>query len=234
MVHQTRPPAQRKLEKLNTSYTYSYNGSTTKPFLRLRQTKPPNTGPLLVGQLCLHVEQTVGVRYRLVGVLRCIRGVARVPNSWGDYQKVTSRWRAAQGIRDKGGLIDIWNPGATPLPNNVLSNRNFWRDYQPNGREQYGLYSTLRLQLTDPLKLVIGTHAQRYKFKQTYSMLNSDGSGVWAEQDSVADREPTKVVPYGGLIYALNDEWSTYISYAEVFKPQAQEVERAEGITNLN
>lgn len=207
--------------KLNTSYTYSYNGSTTEgiiPYGSVDETT--NTGPYWWGSYASMWSKQSVFDVNLSGYFDAF-GRQHELLIGGDYQKVTSRWRAAQGMRDKGGLIDIWNPGATPLPSNV-SNRNFWRDYQPNGREQYGLYSTLRLHLTDPLKLVIGARAQRYKFEQSYSMRNSDGSGVWTEQDSVADREPTKVVPYGGLIYALNDEWSTYISYAEVFKPQAQ------------
>jgi outer membrane receptor for ferric coprogen and ferric-rhodotorulic acid len=40
----------------------------------------------------------------------------------------------------------------------------------------------------------------------------------------VFDREPTTLVPYGGLIYALDDQWSSYVSYSEVFKPQAQKL----------
>lgn len=72
---------------------------------------------------------------------------------------------------------------------------------------------------------MIGARAQRYKFEQAYSTRAQDGTGPWTLQDDVFDRQPTTLVPYGGLIYALNDEWSTYVSYAEVFKPQAQKLQ---------
>lgn len=53
---------------------------------------------------------------------------------------------------------------------------------------------------------------------------NSDGTGQWALQDRVSDHEPTTLLPFGGLIYALDEQWSTYVSYSEVFKPQAQKL----------
>lgn len=140
-----------------------------------------------------------------------------------DAQKVTSRWQGTWGM---AGFypIDVYNPELTPLPPSSIGNSNdFTRDYSPNTRKQYGLYSTLRLQLTDPLKLIIGARAQRYKFEQTYTAVNDDGA--WAVESRTNHREPTKLVPFGGLVYALNDEWSAYASYSEIFKPQAQQLQ---------
>ncbi|ALN21254.1 TonB-dependent siderophore receptor [Ectopseudomonas mendocina] len=210
--------------KLNTSYTYSYNGSTTEgiiPYGSVDETT--GTGPYWWGSYVSSWSKQQVFDVNLSGYFDAF-GRQHELLVGGDYQKVTSRWRAAQGMLGKGDLIDIWNPGATPLPHND-TNHSFWRDYHPNGREQYGLYSTLRLQLADPLKLVIGARAQRYKFEQAYSTRAQDGTGPWTLQDDVFDRQPTTLVPYGGLIYALNDEWSTYVSYAEVFKPQAQKLQ---------
>lgn len=210
--------------KINSSYTYSLNGSTTEGIIPYGSVdENTNTGPYWWGSYVSSWSKQQVFDVNLSGYFDAF-GRQHELLVGGDYQTVTSRWRAAQGMLGKGGLIDIWNPGATPLPNND-SNHSFWRDYHPNGREQYGLYSTLRLQLTDPLKLVIGARAQRYKFEQAYSTRAQDGTGPWALQDDVFDREPTTLVPYGGLIYALNDDWSTYVSYSEVFKPQAQKLQ---------
>ncbi|WP_122670842.1 TonB-dependent receptor domain-containing protein, partial [Pseudomonas viridiflava] len=44
---------------------------------------------------------------------------------------------------------------------------------------------------------------------------------TWTTQSDIPLREPTKVTPYGGLVYDLNDEWSVYGSYSEIYKPQA-------------
>lgn len=141
-----------------------------------------------------------------------------------DYQKVTSRWRSAPGMPGLGGTtpIDVFNPQLTPIPETV-SDHDFTRDYSPNTRKQYGLYSTLRLQLSDPLKLIVGARAQRYKFDQTYTTLNSQ-TGHWDLAAQSNHREPTRLVPYGGLVYALDEQWSTYVSYSEIFKPQAQKM----------
>ncbi|MDU9389041.1 TonB-dependent siderophore receptor [Pseudomonas sp. zfem002] len=210
--------------KLNTSYTYSYNHSTTEgviPYGSVDETT--NNGPYWWGSYVSSWSKQSVFDINLSGGFDAF-GRRHELLLGADYQKVTSRWRGAPGMRGKGGLIDLWNPGATPLDGDETSHV-FWRDYSPNTREQYGVYSTLRLQLSDPLKLVAGARAQRYKFEQAYQMRNSDGSGDWALRDRVADREPTTLVPFGGLIYALDEQWSTYVSYAEVFKPQAQKLQ---------
>ncbi len=208
--------------KLNTSFTYSYNGSDTEgviPYGSVDETT--NTGPYWWGSYVSSWSQQSVFDVNLSGGFDAF-GRRHEVLMGADYQKVTSRWRGAQGMIDKGGMIDLWDPHSTPLPSEA-SNHAYWRDYSPNTREQYGVYSTLRLQLTDPLKLVVGARAQRFKFEQAYSMkANQSATGPWIAQDSVFDREPTTLIPYGGLIYALDDQWSSYVSYSEVFKPQAQ------------
>lgn len=187
--------------KLNTSYTYSYNEGTTEGVIPYGSVdENTNTGPYWWGSYVSSWSEQSVFDANLSGTFDAF-GRQHELLFGGDYQKVTSRWRAAQGKLGLGGMIDLWNPGATPLPTEA-SNHAFYRDYSPNTREQYGLYSTVRLQLTDPLKLVIGARAQRFKFEQAYTTRNRDGSGTWALQDEVHDREPTTLVPYGGLIYA--------------------------------
>lgn len=140
-----------------------------------------------------------------------------------DAQKVTSRWRSTWGMAGFNP-IDVFNPDMPPLPPSSIGNA-LERDYSPNTRKQYGLYSTLRLQLADPLKLIVGARVQRYTFEQTYKTVN-DSTGAWeVEPPQSNHREPTKLIPFGGLVYALDDEWSVYGSYSEVFKPQAQQME---------
>ncbi|MEE1925329.1 TonB-dependent siderophore receptor [Pseudomonas sp. 148P] len=134
-----------------------------------------------------------------------------------DYQKITSQWEGTMQSAGSGGPIDVFDPESTPWPMPV-TNKDFYRDYSPNTQTQYGLYSTLRLQLAEPLHLILGARAQRYKFEQLYRARNN--AGVWEVQSDIDTREPTKLVPYGGLVYDLNDDWSTYVSYSEIYKPQ--------------
>ena len=64
-------------------------------------------------------------------------------------------------------------------------------------------YAAARLSLTDPLKLIIGAR---------YTDWKSEG-----END---DREHKVTTPYAGLVYDINDTYSTYASYTEIFQPQ--------------
>jgi outer membrane receptor for ferric coprogen and ferric-rhodotorulic acid len=131
-----------------------------------------------------------------------------------DHQKITSSWAGTAQATGSGVPIDVFNPAPWPQPD---TDKDFFHRFSPNTQVQYGLYSTLRLQLAAPLHLIVGARAQRYKFDQLY---RSRDKGVWGTDSDVSVREPTKVVPYGGIVYDLTDEWSTYASYSEIFKPQ--------------
>lgn len=140
-----------------------------------------------------------------------------------DHQKITSQWQGSAQLGGAFGAVDVFDPGSTPWAN-PLTDKGWLRDYHPNSQTQYGLYSTLRLQLADPLHLIVGARVQRYKFEQLYRELDTD-TGNWDVASDISTREPTKVVPYGGIVYDLNDEWSTYVSYSEIFKPQQDKLQ---------
>ena len=130
-----------------------------------------------------------------------------------DVQNIRARWRAARGMPGRGGSpFEPWQESTI--------DKEFLRDYYPSKQRQYGLYSTLRLQLADPLKLIVGARAARYKYDQVYRVKNTT-TGVWELENNIPHREPTKLVPYGGLVYDLDEQWSSYVSYSEIFNPQA-------------
>ncbi|MEE1866828.1 TonB-dependent siderophore receptor [Pseudomonas auratipiscis] len=143
-----------------------------------------------------------------------------------DAQSIRARWRAADGMSGRFG------PATQPWVEGTMD-KEFWRDYSPNKQKQYGLYSTLRLQLADPLKLIVGARATRYKYDQVYSTKDRV-TDVWSVKNIVDYREPTKVVPFGGLVYDLNEEWSTYVSYSEIFNPQAKSLAGPQPGTSLD
>ncbi|HIE4473757.1 Fe(3+)-pyochelin receptor FptA [Pseudomonas aeruginosa] len=70
---------------------------------------------------------------------------------------------------------------------------------------QKGLYALGRIKLDEPLTLVVG------------------GRESWWDQDTPATRfKPGRqFTPYGGLIWDFARDWSWYVSYAEVYQPQA-------------
>ena len=107
--------------KLNASYTYSYNGSTTEGVIPYGSVdENTDTGPYWWGSYVSSWSKQSVFDVNLSGYFDAF-GRQHELLVGGDYQKVTSRWRGAPGMRDKGGMIDIWNPGATPLPSGVSS-----------------------------------------------------------------------------------------------------------------
>jgi len=134
----------------------------------------------------------------------------------GDYQEIDSRWQGTPRFTTAGGAVNVFDPSSTPWADGG-ARPAFTRDYNPNSQTQYGLYSSLRLQLAEPLHLILGARVQRYKFDLTYQTL---ANGAWGTQSRIDMREATRTTPFGGVVYDLNDEWAAYASYSEIFKPQ--------------
>jgi outer membrane receptor for ferric coprogen and ferric-rhodotorulic acid len=82
--------------------------------------------------------------------------------------------------------------------------------------ERSGLYANTRLRLSEPLSLVLGGRASWYDY--TYDVQR--GSAL--PYESKVTRE---VTPYVGLIYDINDQWSWYTSYAQIFNAQGNYVD---------
>ncbi|MNR83570.1 Fe(3+)-pyochelin receptor precursor [compost metagenome] len=81
--------------------------------------------------------------------------------------------------------------------------------------KQYGVYGSTRLNLSDPLKLILGARLSWYK---TQTDNQNFVTGVTTPGRQITyNRELT---PYAGLVYELNDRYSLYASYADIFLPQ--------------
>ncbi|WP_240933399.1 TonB-dependent receptor [Diaphorobacter sp. HDW4B] len=133
-----------------------------------------------------------------------------------DQQKVESFWNVGYSSTPTGVTpIDIYNPGAwSPEPAGPVSRR-----YNPWGQEQRGGYGVLRLHPTSDLHVILGGRYAKYEFNQIYESLGA--SGNWALASGSRFSESAKFTPYGGVIYDLNHQWSAYVSYASILKPQA-------------
>jgi len=135
-----------------------------------------------------------------------------------DWQQVRSYWQSARLIGSNVTPANPFDPDATPWAG--LSAGPAWLRYSPWGQEQYGGYATLRLHPTDRLHVVLGARAGRYQFDQ---LLEADyaRNGSWELSSASRFEEPTKITPYGGIIYDVTSQWSAYLSYSSIFKPQA-------------
>ncbi|MGE7087376.1 TonB-dependent siderophore receptor [Achromobacter xylosoxidans] len=80
--------------------------------------------------------------------------------------------------------------------------------------DKKGLYASARYQLADPLLLVLGGRYSWYK--QTYI-----SNGVWGYSETTAE-ESAEFTPFVGAVVTLDDQWSAYANYADIFRPQSQ------------
>ncbi|TCM67555.1 outer membrane receptor for ferric coprogen and ferric-rhodotorulic acid [Acinetobacter calcoaceticus] len=88
-------------------------------------------------------------------------------------------------------------------------------DFQQQGRsildeKQYGAFAAVNLQLLDPLKLILGSRVSQWERRSTEGHQKENGI----------------FTPYVGIIYDLNQQWSTYASYTSIFNPSsAQDIQ---------
>jgi TonB-dependent siderophore receptor len=71
------------------------------------------------------------------------------------------------------------------------------------------VYGTTRLSLGEPLKLILGG---RLSWLETKNYLSTGTSSI--------RKENRVFTPYAGLIYDLNERWSLYASYTDIFRAQ--------------
>ncbi|WP_437883745.1 TonB-dependent siderophore receptor [Pseudomonas sp. LRF_L74] len=72
--------------------------------------------------------------------------------------------------------------------------------------EQKGVYATTRLNIADPLKVILGARLDWYDYD----------TGVASSSYKIT----RNVTRYAGVIYDLNETYSLYASYTDIFKPQ--------------
>ena len=111
------------------------------------------------------------------------------------------------------GDVDLYDPQANfaypqfpdddRLPTSVANSR------------AKAVYGNMRLSLADPLTLVLGG---RVTWLDMHRSQHQPEAGSPSEKSSQSESQ--KFTPFYGLIYDLNDTYSLYANYAEVFNPQ--------------
>lgn len=103
-----------------------------------------------------------------------------------------------------------WN-GDSPKPATPVVGKGSIRE------KQYAAYLTSRLHLSDDLSLILGGRLTDWK-RDTNTLLYGAGTS------SVKERETGVFIPYTGVVYDLDHNWSLYASYTKIFNPQASYV----------
>ena len=125
-------------------------------------------------------------------------------NGSRDYAQPTAGSCATlAGLPSMTGLDPYtWDPYNVAMP----AMPAFTGTYVKNLTEQQGAYATARLNLGDPLTVILGARMSWWDYKP------NNRAGAYS-----VDAEFT---PYVAALYALNDNFSLYGSYADVFTPQ--------------
>ncbi|MFV0454285.1 MAG: TonB-dependent siderophore receptor [Pseudomonas sp.] len=84
---------------------------------------------------------------------------------------------------------------------------SFWRNNKKHEITQEAFYAASRIELLDPLKLIVGARLIDYQVDDLKTPGNSFESN-------------DEVVPYAGLVFDLSRELSAYASYTSIFQPQ--------------
>ncbi len=80
--------------------------------------------------------------------------------------------------------------------------------------KQTGLYTALHLKPFDPLSITLGT---RVSWWHQEDMTRNEASGVETVDNT---KKSAVLTPYAGIVYDLNDRYSVYASYTNIFLPQ--------------
>ncbi|MFW1814698.1 TonB-dependent siderophore receptor [Acinetobacter guillouiae] len=75
-------------------------------------------------------------------------------------------------------------------------------------------YTAARFKLSDDLALLLGSRLENWKLKKEDNSYEKNTITITNR------KEENKLIPYIGVVYDLNQNWSAYASYTNIFSPQ--------------
>lgn len=143
----------------------------------------------------------LGREHELITGVTLSRIEERGTSNYGGWQRANSGY---------AGAIDniyAWN-GNSPKP--VFAKQGA----SDMTETQYAAYLTSRWHLTDAASLILGARVVDWN-RESKSWLYSTGATTKTERT-----ETGIVIPYAGFVYDLDDTWTAYASYTQIFNPQ--------------
>jgi len=151
-----------------------------------------------------------GREHELIGGVTLSRIEERGTANYGGWQ------RASSGYAGTIDNIFAWD-GHTPKPVfKKLGDSDLTET-------QYAAYLTSRWHLTDAASLILGARVVDWN-RDSKSRLYSTGAVTRTERT-----ETGIVIPYAGLVYDLDDTWTAYASYTQIFNPQNANIRDVNG-----
>lgn len=128
-----------------------------------------------------------------------------------DYKRFDTEMEAGRSRNVAGGRVTLDELNSLAYVDILDTARSSGRGYSYDDTtlEETGIYGKLTLRPLQPLALIAGGRVSHY---------DVDYSDRATETQQ--NRSDTKVTPYAGLVFDLDDHHSLYASYSQVFKPQ--------------
>lgn len=136
------------------------------------------------------------------------------------YTWQNSRWPIdayswASGGQVSAGDIFAFDPDDYPSHRGDIYRRSSLQTYS----KQNGVYGSLRLQLADPLHLILGGRYNDYYYNWGFTGYDTAGAETFSSGTVYSDNNV--FTPFAALTYRLNDEWTAYTSAADIYLSQA-------------
>ncbi len=128
----------------------------------------------------------------------------------GDYQK--ENFSNLFGSLSNTSKVNIysWDPESLHEPE-----LDYTRRYQYNVYQR-GLSATTRLSLTNDWTLILGSRYSDFTYDAYFTNLTT---GAMTSHSNYTVKG--KTLPYGGLLWDFAKDYTWYLSYAEIYKPQS-------------
>ena len=91
-----------------------------------------------------------------------------------------------------------------------------WRD------DWKGVYGTMRFHFSDSLTLTAGARATWFTHRFQQAEYNAE-AGAYDVYNDENTKENAIITPYAGLVWDINDTFSAYASYADIFTPATEQ-----------
>lgn len=118
----------------------------------------------------------------------------------GSYSKQNNRYFSSWENVFPDEIGSFYNFNSASFPQTNWDPQSLAQD---DTTRMKSLYAATRISLADPLHLIVGA---RYT--------------NWSVNTLSYTMEQNHTTPYAGLVYDINDNWSTYASYTSIFQPQ--------------
>jgi len=136
-------------------------------------------------------------------------GMAQEVVVGANYSKLTTNDRFTRAWQGGGNIYDI-NHHRPWQDIDSIAAASGYDSRSAYDIRQKGIYGTWRVKPTESLSLIGGGRVGWFDYR--YS---GDGSTTTSSTSG-------RFIPYAGIVYALNDNWSVYTSYTTVFEPQTE------------